>query len=91
MKIEIFTEEVTTYFRNLIDETIEMREEKGIIRPDMIHLLLETRKGIDRNEETNEIDTGFATAQESPTNQGNLQLSFSLYQSRNILYHQYKM
>lgn len=54
-----------------MDATIRMREEKGIVRPDMIHLLLETRKGVEANEETNDIDTGFATAQESPTNQGN--------------------
>lgn len=56
-----------------------MREQKGIVRPDMIHLLLETRKGIDRNDETNDIDTGFATAQESSTSQGNLQRFFLFY------------
>lgn len=33
-----------TFFRNLIDETIDMREKQGIVRPDMIHLLMESRK-----------------------------------------------
>ncbi|XP_018561888.1 cytochrome P450 9e2-like [Anoplophora glabripennis] len=66
MKIQLFTDDVSTFFRGLIDEAIKVREEKGIVRPDMIHILLETRKGTQKEEETNDVDTGFATAQESP-------------------------
>ncbi|XP_023312541.1 cytochrome P450 9e2-like, partial [Anoplophora glabripennis] len=65
LKIQLLTDDVSTFFRGLIDETIKVREEKGVVRPDMIHLLLETRKGTHK-EETNDVDTGFATAQESP-------------------------
>nr|WCC58105.1 cytochrome P450 [Pharsalia antennata] len=65
LKIQVFGDDVSSFFRNLINETIKAREEKGIIRPDMIHLLLETRRGTDREEETINVDTGFATAQES--------------------------
>ncbi|KAK5641876.1 hypothetical protein RI129_010423 [Pyrocoelia pectoralis] len=36
---------VNAFFRNLVKSTIEMREKNGIIRPDMIHLLMEARKG----------------------------------------------
>lgn len=32
------------FFRDLVKETIRIREERGIVRPDMIHLLMETRK-----------------------------------------------
>lgn len=32
------------YFRTVINETIKVREENNIIRPDMINLLLEARK-----------------------------------------------
>lgn len=73
LKIQLFTDEVTKFFRNLIDETIEVREEKGVVRQDMIQLLLERRKGIERKEETNNVDAGFATAQEYSTSQGNPQ------------------
>nr|QYA71985.1 cytochrome P450 [Anoplophora glabripennis] len=67
LKIQLITDDVSTFFRGLIDETIKVREEKGVVRPDMIHLLLETRKGIRKEEETNDVDTGFATAEESPS------------------------
>lgn len=33
------------FFRNLIQGNIKLREEQNIIRPDLIHLLLQARKG----------------------------------------------
>lgn len=56
---------MSTYFRQVVSDMIKTREEKGIVRPDMIHLLLEARRGVQRHEENNVIDTGFSTAQES--------------------------
>lgn len=53
------------YFTGLINETIKIREEKGIVRPDLIYIMTEARKGINKKEENEIIDTGFATAQES--------------------------
>lgn len=41
-----------------------MREEGGIVRKDMINLLLESRNGLKQNEET-VAETGFATVKES--------------------------
>lgn len=32
------------FFRNLVTDTIRIREREGIIRPDMIHLLMRVRK-----------------------------------------------
>jgi cytochrome P450 family 9 len=32
------------FFRTLVRETITFREQEGIIRPDMIHLLMQVRK-----------------------------------------------
>lgn len=56
------------FFKNIIYETIKVREEKGIIRPDMINLLLEARRGA-KQEETGVMETGFATVKESADNE----------------------
>ncbi|KAJ8973688.1 hypothetical protein NQ317_013393 [Molorchus minor] len=69
LKITLFDKEVGDFFINLVDETVKAREEQGIVRPDMIHLLMEARKGNQKLEENDvhDTDTGFATAQESET------------------------
>jgi cytochrome P450 family 9 len=36
---------VMNFFRSLVHNTITTREEKGILRPDMIHLLMQAKKG----------------------------------------------
>lgn len=41
-----------------------MREEGKVVRKDMINLLLESRNGVKRNDES-VADTGFATVKES--------------------------
>ncbi|KAL1509793.1 hypothetical protein ABEB36_004475 [Hypothenemus hampei] len=63
LKFSIFDKETTSYFQNIINETTKVREEKSIVRKDMINLLLETRKG-NKTEEGNTIETGYATVQE---------------------------
>nr|WDY85985.1 cytochrome P450 9Z213 [Pagiophloeus tsushimanus] len=63
-KISFFAKEVSNFFRSIINEAIHVREEKGIVRQDMIHLLLEARKGIN-HEDTEVTETGFATVKES--------------------------
>ncbi|KAF2894714.1 hypothetical protein ILUMI_11459 [Ignelater luminosus] len=45
LKIRFISEPVTEFFRRIVRETVKIREEKGIIRPDMINLLMEARKG----------------------------------------------
>ncbi|KAF5288529.1 hypothetical protein FQA39_LY15397 [Lamprigera yunnana] len=42
--IKIFNNKVRTFFKKTIKETVDLRREKNIIRPDMIHLLLEAAK-----------------------------------------------
>lgn len=41
----MFGSEVNDFFLNLIVRTLREREAKNIIRPDMIHLMMEARKG----------------------------------------------
>ncbi|CAG9824140.1 unnamed protein product [Phaedon cochleariae] len=64
-KIGLFEKSVSHFFIDLINDTVKTREEKHIVRPDVIHLLMEARKGIQQKEESNVPDTGFATVQEA--------------------------
>nr|QZM07458.1 cytochrome P450 monooxygenase CYP9EK4 [Lasioderma serricorne] len=66
LDISIFPPEVSKFFRRLVQETIKTRQEKQILRPDMIHLLMEARKGqLQHEKSTTENDAGFATVEES--------------------------
>lgn len=62
----VFSERVSNFFINLIDETIKTREQKNIVRQDMLQLLMDSRKGKHHVDDVsvNETDTGFATVQE---------------------------
>ncbi|XP_077285508.1 uncharacterized protein LOC143910785 [Arctopsyche grandis] len=58
--------EVSKFFKNLVKETIENREKTGLIRHDMINLLMEAKKGNLTHDTVNESsETGFATVHES--------------------------
>lgn len=46
-------------------ETIVTREKANIVRPDMINLLIEAKKGQLKHERQSDEDAGFATVQES--------------------------
>ncbi|XP_017770172.1 PREDICTED: cytochrome P450 9e2-like [Nicrophorus vespilloides] len=66
LNVALFNEHVSRFFKNLVKKTIKVREKNGIIRPDMINLLMEARKGrLKYEEETNFKDIGFATVEES--------------------------
>ena len=72
---------MSDFFKSLVQDTIKIREEQGIVRPDIIHLLLEARKGKKRVEEEAPVfDVGFAVAKETKfstddTHQDNTQLT----------------
>lgn len=66
-KISLFNNEFRNFFRGIITSNIKIREKNEIIRPDMINLLMEARKGKLQHENINkqDEDTGFATVEES--------------------------
>lgn len=66
-KVRLFSNNVVNFFSGLITTTIKTREEQHIIRPDLIHLLLEARKGKLRHDDDkcSEVLDGFATVKES--------------------------
>lgn len=65
--VGMFTKRIRKYFRNLVLDTIKIREERNIIRPDIIYLLTEARKGRLQYVEDDKSakETGFATAEEA--------------------------
>ncbi|KAM3966424.1 cytochrome P450 9e2-like [Aphomia sociella] len=67
LKLSIFPDKTTNFFKNLILGTMRNREEHNIIRPDMIHLLMEAKKGKLTHDDKNTLDAdaGFSTVEES--------------------------
>ncbi|XP_023717578.1 cytochrome P450 9e2-like [Cryptotermes secundus] len=45
LRIKFLPDSVANFFRSLVHSTMSTREEKGIVRPDMIHLLMQAKKG----------------------------------------------
>nr|QZP43566.1 cytochrome P450 monooxygenase CYP9A198 [Ephestia elutella] len=67
LKVSLFSDETKHFFKNVVMSTMRDREAHNIIRPDMIHLLMEAKKGqLVHDEKTSQdADAGFATVEES--------------------------
>ncbi|KAI7815403.1 cytochrome p450 [Rhyzopertha dominica] len=77
-KTGFIAKDCADYFRTIILETIDKRTKENIIRPDMIHLLLEARKGNLKHESKVDEGSGFATVEESDINKAGKTLSVEL-------------
>ncbi|KAF5291533.1 hypothetical protein FQR65_LT01846 [Abscondita terminalis] len=64
-KLRVTPVESSNFFRRIIQDTINKREKEGLVRHDMIHLLLEARKGKEIVDDHHLPDAGFATIDES--------------------------
>ncbi|EFA09142.1 cytochrome P450 9D4 [Tribolium castaneum] len=65
-KLCVFDQNSVKYFYNIIIDNMHKREKEGIVRPDLIHLLMEARKGkLKHDNSNNEGGDGFATVEES--------------------------
>lgn len=64
-KISVFPRHVSEFFKRIVKETIAYREQNGIVRPDLIHLLMQARKGQLKDDEVDSETAGFATVEES--------------------------
>ncbi|KAJ8728458.1 hypothetical protein PYW08_016843 [Mythimna loreyi] len=71
LKLDFFNKESKIFFTKLVLETMNNRESRKIIRPDMIHLLMEAKKGKLTHDEikSNDEAAGFATVEESTVGQ----------------------
>lgn len=63
----LFPQSMSNFFKNVVLSTMMNREKNNIIRPDMIHLLMEAKKGkLTYDDKTaKDADAGFATVEES--------------------------
>ncbi|XP_029170357.1 cytochrome P450 9e2-like [Nylanderia fulva] len=43
LKLRIVREQIANFFQDLVETTIKIRDEKGIVRPDMLQLMMESR------------------------------------------------
>lgn len=69
-KVKFFDEKIDAFFQEAILNTIKVREEKGIIRHDMINLLIQAKKGRLTHDATDEkVADGYATVEESKMGQ----------------------
>ncbi|KAG5679852.1 hypothetical protein PVAND_009389 [Polypedilum vanderplanki] len=64
-KISFFSENIMKFFKEAILDTMKTREEKGIVRHDMINLLMQAKKGNLTHENEEKTVEGFATVEES--------------------------
>ncbi|KAJ8728452.1 hypothetical protein PYW08_016837 [Mythimna loreyi] len=71
LKLDVLSDAAKQFFRKLVLETMVDRETRNIIRPDMIHLLMESKKGKLTHEDikSNDDAAGFATVEESAVGQ----------------------
>ncbi|KAL0892689.1 hypothetical protein ABMA27_014408 [Loxostege sticticalis] len=67
LNMKFIPEKVTRFFKSLVLDTMQDREARNILRPDMIHLLMEAKKGklVHDEKSTKDPDAGFATVEES--------------------------
>jgi len=66
--IKFFSNKLTKFFHEATIETIKVREQKGIVRHDMINLLIQAKKGkLVHESNTEKIADGFATVEEFET------------------------
>lgn len=67
LKIRFFTDEQSSFFRNLVHGNMNYRDEHNIVRHDMINLLMEAKKGNLKHTSgtDDDKDIGYATVEES--------------------------
>ncbi|KAF5306323.1 hypothetical protein FQA39_LY09021 [Lamprigera yunnana] len=67
IKTPVFSKQAVAFFYSVVKETIKVRKEKGIVRMDMLHLLMEAQKGSLKYEENQDDlpEAGFAAVEES--------------------------
>ncbi len=65
LKVKIIDQKVIRFFKETILDVMDEREKRGIIRHDLINILIEARKGQLIHEQKDEMTEGFATVEES--------------------------
>uniref|UniRef100_A0A182N8E4 Cytochrome P450 n=1 Tax=Anopheles dirus TaxID=7168 RepID=A0A182N8E4_9DIPT len=58
LRLRLFSAKMTSFFRHVVMDTIAQREQRGIVRHDMINLLMEARKQELRVDENENVEVG---------------------------------
>uniref|UniRef100_A0A1L8E430 Putative cytochrome n=1 Tax=Nyssomyia neivai TaxID=330878 RepID=A0A1L8E430_9DIPT len=66
LNIKLFDTTSKKFLKDIVLNAMKVREEKKIIRPDMVHLLMEAKKGTLARTNVEKDSAGFATVEESP-------------------------
>nr|QZP43536.1 cytochrome P450 monooxygenase CYP9A197 [Ephestia elutella] len=79
LKQSLFSEESKRFFQNIVLSTMKNREDNNIIRPDMIHLLMEAKKGklVHEDKTKEDAGAGFATVDESSVGKKDINIVWS--------------
>lgn len=65
LDVQLFSPEVSKFFKGMVLSNMSTREKDGIFRPDLINLLMQIRKGEDiKSTDENKAEDGFATVEE---------------------------
>ncbi|CAG9785965.1 unnamed protein product [Diatraea saccharalis] len=63
----------TQFFTEIVKSTMEYREKNNVVRPDMIHLLMQLKKGtLDTNPASEDKDVGYAAVEEEVKSPGSV-------------------
>jgi cytochrome P450 family 9 len=65
LKVRAVPDDVLEFFRSIVLNNIDRRSKEGIIRPDLIHLLMEARKGRLTHDTAHNDNESFSTVGES--------------------------
>ncbi|XP_073945697.1 cytochrome P450 9e2-like isoform X1 [Choristoneura fumiferana] len=79
-KVALFPEDVRDFFKQLVLNTMNERKAHNIVRPDIIHLLMETKKGQQltyAENSANDTDAGFDTVGKSTVGKRNVDTVWS--------------
>lgn len=70
-KMTLFSTECTKFFRSIVHDTMNFREKNSVIRPDMIHLLMQAKSGslLENKDDLIDEKEGFATVKETNSNE----------------------
>ncbi|XP_015838491.1 cytochrome P450 9e2 [Tribolium castaneum] len=79
---------VTSFFYDIIIDNIKKRKNEGIVRPDMVHLLMEAQSGKLKHDNNTEQVDGFATVEESEIgkNSNKIQLTDELIVAQALIF-----
>lgn len=63
MGLTFLSKEAMEFFQRVVTETLAVREKEGIVRPDMIHLLMQAREKASQDEAVRDLDIDDIVAQ----------------------------